>query len=89
MKKTISFSLRSEEYDRIKAYADKKGLTPSAFVKMSAFHYMVKYSGKRNVKQSAPFEMPSDKDAVKPYYSEEDNGKKVRVENDDTFKRPI
>lgn len=59
-KPTIKFSMRQDQYDELWKYADRKGMTPSAFVKMTAFHYMRMYSGKPRVKPKALPEMPSD-----------------------------
>lgn len=66
-KPTIKISLRDEQYDELWLYADRKGMTPSAFVKMAAFYYMRKYTGKPRVKLNVPSKVPPDENGVKPH----------------------
>lgn len=62
-KKSIKFSMREDQYDIVWEYADRKGMSPSAFAKMATFYYMTKYPGKMKGKLHAL----SDKNTVKPY----------------------
>ena len=62
-KKSVSFSLRDDQYEECTQYADRKGMTLSQFAKISMFNYMLKYPGRR-VPKSTP-SVPPETDAEK------------------------
>ena len=46
-KHKVSTSWDEDEYEDLKRYSKKKGLTPSQFLRMAAYQYMERYPQKR------------------------------------------